>query len=228
MNKGGVLGAPHGPNIFPWGVSVSGFSGDRTCSVGVPPTFVGCAAVAIPSGPRVGENPPGGGAVALKDINDKMSRSSRASDATTAIIDIRSAPDCDVGNNQGRNKSDDTALMRRVGVTPEGGRFIPPLHSGEKVTAAGPGNSKDHDLAMDWTRELSEGSPPLVILGEDSPEDVQGGQKKMVAGSVAEWRHRVALLEAAGVSITPPPLIREIGMGLSSRRPPLPRPSRDN
>ena len=67
----------------------------------------------------------------LKTRNDLMSKTSRASDVNTASTDIGSAPEYDVGSTQGVNKTDDTWLMRRAGVTPEGGSFIPPLHSGE-------------------------------------------------------------------------------------------------
>ena len=61
---------------------------------------------------------------------------------------------------------------------------------------------------MDWTHAHPEGSPPLVILGEDSPEGMHGAAVEGEPGSVADWRRRVALLEAAGGDSHPPPLAR--------------------
>ena len=110
---------------------------------------------------RVGRNPLGGGAVALKDMNDLMSTTSRASDDyITASSDKRSAPTYVVGSTQGPSKTDDTWLMRRAGVTPEGGSPIPPLHSGEEVTAAGLGTENVSDLGTDLTRVPSRGVIP--------------------------------------------------------------------
>ena len=110
-----------------------------------------------------------------------------------------------VGSSQGKTKTDDTWLTRRAGVTPEGGSSIPPLHSGEKATAARPGNILVDELGTDWTRDHPEGSPPLVILGDESPEDGPVGVLGAGVSQAMAWRRDIERLEAAGVSLTPPP-----------------------
>lgn len=139
----------------------------------------------------------------LKTINGNMSRISLASDANKAFSGIGPAPPGVVGSQVGKNKTDDTELKQRAGVS--GGGASAPLHPLQEATAANRGKPMDSELDPGSGKKYAppEGPPPLVLGDASSPEVVHTVMSTAPRHEV--WRQSIERLGEQGVSVTPPP-----------------------